>query len=140
MKIHTTNYFDTFIEAAEDTKATCGTKPLSKGNKKTVAEIQYELIVKNPYKYTSDDILFQIFAERNDLPETEYRQAREQFFSKGQPCFRTSPLAKNYGFGVHYDSNGKIAIYGIETQEYKKLKIDGNLKKVKAMRISSKNQ
>jgi len=57
MKIHTTNYFDTFIEVAEDTKAYCGTKPPTK-DKKTVAEMQHDLIAKNPYKYTSDDIFF----------------------------------------------------------------------------------
>lgn len=82
MKIHTTNYADTFIEVATDTKATTGTKPLSKGDKKTVAEMQYDLIVKNPYKYTSDDILFQVFADRNDLTQATYKQAREQFFRK----------------------------------------------------------
>lgn len=47
MKVHTTNYFDTFIEVADDTKAIFGTQPESK-NKKTVAEMQYELISKNP--------------------------------------------------------------------------------------------
>jgi len=134
MKVHTTNYRDTFIETAEDTKATSGTKPPSKGDKKTIAEIQYELIAENPYKYTSDDILFQVFADRNDLTEAEYKQAREQFFSKGQPCLRTSPLTKTYGFGVHCDSNGKIAIYGVETPEYKRFVADKSLAKVKAMR------
>jgi len=48
---------------AEDTKADRGTKPPTR-KKKTIAEMQYELIVKNPYKYTSDDILFQVFANR----------------------------------------------------------------------------
>ena len=48
MKIHTTNYFDTFIEVAEDTKIDCGIKPPIK-EKKTIAEMQYDLIVKNPY-------------------------------------------------------------------------------------------
>jgi len=134
MKIHTTNYFDTFIEVAEDTKAVCGTKPPSKGDKRTVAEMQYDLIAKNPYKYTSDDISFQVLADRNDLTKAEYKQAREQFFSKGQPCFRASPLTKTYGFGVHCDSNGKIAIYGLETSEYEKFVADKNLKKVKAMK------
>lgn len=134
MKVHTTNYFDTFIEVAEDTKAICGTKPLTKENKKTVAEMQYELIAKNPYQYTSDDVLFQVFADRNDLTKTEYKQAREQFFSKGQACFRASPLAKTYGFGIHYDSNGKMAIYGIETSEYEMFVADTQIKKVKAMR------
>ena len=43
MKVHTTNYFDTFIEVAEDTKVDYGTKPPAK-DKKTVAEMQYDLI------------------------------------------------------------------------------------------------
>ena len=133
MKVHTTNYFDTFIEVSDNTKVNCGTQPPSK-DKKTIAEMQYELIYKNPYKYTSDDILFQIFADKNDLIEVEYKQAREQFFSKGQPCFRTSPLVKIYGFGVHCDNNGKVAIYGIETPEYHFFLTDTNVKKLKAMK------
>jgi len=135
MKIHTTNYFDTFIEVAEDTKAGCGTKPPAK-DKKTVAEMQYELLANNPYKFTSDDILFQVFAERNDLTKAEYKQAREQFFSKGQACLRCSPLTKTYGYGIHADSNGKAAIYGMETDEYQKYLADTNTKKVKAMKSS----
>lgn len=136
MKTHTTNYFDTFIEVAEDTKVSIGTKPSPKGDKKTVAEMQYELIVGNPYKYTSDDVFFQVFADRNDITKSEYKQAREQFFSKGQPCFRASPLTKTYGFGVHSNSEGKIAIYGMETNEYQKFVADPKIKKVKAMKSS----
>jgi hypothetical protein len=135
MKAHTTNYFDTFIEVAEDTGAKCGTQPPSK-DKKTVAEMQYELISKNPYKYTSDDIFFQIYADRNDLTQAEYKQAREHFFSKGQPCFRASPLTKMYGFGVHSDSNGRIALYGLETKEYQTFLDNTKIKKVKAMKTS----
>lgn len=138
MKIYTTNYFDTFIEVAEDTKASCGTKPVSKTGKRTVAEIQYELLVNDPYKFTSDELLFQVFANRNDLMSTEYEQARQQFFSKGQPCLRTSPLTKNYGFGIHADSKGRIAIYGMETEQYTQLQKDAKLTKVKAMRTSRK--
>lgn len=82
MKVHTTNYQNTFIEVAVDTKATRGTKPPSKGDKKTVAEIQYELIVKNPYKYTSDDILFLVFADKNDLTKAEYNKQESYFFQK----------------------------------------------------------
>ncbi|MFV8347960.1 DUF6157 family protein [Flavobacterium sp. ZB4P13] len=133
MKVHTTNYFDTFIEIAEDTKVDCGTKPPVKENR-TIAEMQYDLIARNPYKFTSDDILFQVFADRNDLTKTEYKQAQEQFFSKGQACLRASPLTKTYGFGIHFDSKGKIAIYGAETPEYAKFTTDNNLKKVKAVR------
>jgi len=135
MKIHSTNYFDTFIEVAEDTKAYFGTLPPTK-EKKTVAEMQYELVAKNPYKFSSDDIFFQVFADRNDLTKVEYEKAREQFFSKGQPCFRASPLTKTYGFGIHSDKNGKVALYGMETEEYQKFLADTKIKKVKAMKSS----
>ncbi|GAA0878849.1 DUF6157 family protein [Algoriphagus jejuensis] len=135
MKVHTTNYFDIFIEVAEDTKADRGTIPPTKASK-TVAEMQYEMISKNPYKYTSDDILFQVFADRKDLSTAEYNEAREEFFSKGQACFRASPLTKTYGFGVHSDSKGRLALVGMETEEYQRFLSDTNVKKLKAMKSS----
>lgn len=135
MKVHSTNYFDTFIEVAEDTKVDKGYRPPTK-DKKTVAEMQYELIVQNPYKFTSDDLLFKVFAERNDVTKEEYEQVRTQLFSKGQACLRASPLTKTYGFGIHHDDNGKIALYGMETEEYQKFLADAKIKKVKAMKSS----
>ncbi|MGV3761588.1 DUF6157 family protein [Parapedobacter sp.] len=135
MKTHTTNYFDTFIEVAEDTKAAAGTRPPSKA-KPTVAEMQYDLISNHPYQYTSDDVLFQVYANRNDLTEAEYAQARVQFFSKGQACLRASPLTKTYGFGIHCDSEGKVALYGVETAAYQTLSTAPRIKKVKAMKSS----
>jgi len=56
--------------------------------------MQYDLLIETPYQLTSDDIIFNIFAERKKFKPTEYVEKRAQFFSKGQPCFRTSPLAK----------------------------------------------
>ncbi len=134
MKLHSTNYYDTFIEVAEDTKATAGTRPPSKGDKKTIAEMQYEMISENPYKYTSDDVLFNVFAHRNGIKNEEHQKAREQFFSKGQPCFRASPLTKTYGYGLHCNSEGKIALYGVESNNYQRLVADDKTKKVKAMK------
>lgn len=133
MKTHTTNYFNTLIEVAEDTKVNCGTIPPAK-DKKTVAQMQYELLDGNPYKYSSDDVLFLVYAERNNIPQDEYPEAREQFFSKGQPCMRTSPLTKNYGFGIYSNGEGKIALYGMETKEYQQLLADTTVKKIKAMK------
>jgi hypothetical protein len=134
MKLHSTNYYNTFIEVAEDTKVSCGTKPPSKPNKKTIAEMQYDLLVNNPYKFTSDDLLFRVFADRNHLTKAEYEQARIEFFSKGQACFRSSPLTKTYGFGIHADKDGKVALFGMETEQYEKFLADQHVKKVKAMR------
>lgn len=136
MKIHTTNYKDTFIEIADDCPVANGEIPPIKANTKTVANIQFEMVKNNPYKFTSDDILFQVFANKNNLTKSEYKEAREQFFSKGQPCFRASPLTKRYGWGVHNDKDGKMAIFGAESAEYKKLSKDKTLEIVKAMKSS----
>src|SRR5688572_28463013 len=116
MKIHTTNYQDTFIEVADDCPALKGEIPPMKGDVRTIATIRFELIKKHPYKYTSDDVLFQVYADRNDLTKAEYKEARKQFFSYRQPCLRASALTKRYGWGVHSDADGKVALYGRETK------------------------
>ncbi|ABG58992.1 DUF6157 family protein [Cytophaga hutchinsonii] len=137
-KTHTTNYSDTFIEVADDCSVSEGKVPEVKNDKKTIAFRQFEMLSKNPYKYTSDDVLFQVYADKNDLIKSEYEAARKAFFSKGQACFRASPLTKQFGFGVHADKKGKIALYGMETEEYQKFVRDPDIKKVKAMRTSKK--
>jgi hypothetical protein len=136
MKVHTTNYHNTFIVIAEDCQVTRGEVPPVKENAMTVASIAFEIVSKNPYKFTSDDVLFEVFAQRNNLPESELKQAREQFFSKGQPCFRASPLTKRYGWGIHNDQDGRIALYGCETINYEILSNDKNLTVIKAMKSS----
>ena len=132
--MHTTNYSNTFIEVAEDSLAEEAEIPPLRGNAKTAARIQYEMISEHPYRYTSDDVLFETHAIRKNIPETDKLQERNIFFSKGQPCLRASALTKRYGWGVHSDANGKIAIYAVESDEYRRLTNDDSLKKIKAMR------
>lgn len=137
-KIHTTNYSNTLIEPAEDCPVSISEVPIQKGDKATVATMQFELISNHPYTLTSDDVIFRIYADKNDLIPSEYEAARTVFFSKGQPCLRTSPLAKRYGFGIHANDEGKVALYGIETEAYQQLLKDENVTKVKAMRSARK--
>jgi hypothetical protein len=132
--MHTTNYINTFIEVAEDCPVTTALMPPDKAGEKTIAGLQFEIVKKNPYRYTSDDVIFQVHAQRNEITKAEMAKERELFFSKGQPCFRSSPLAKRYGWGVHSDAKGRIAIYPMESAEYQKLSKDKNLEHVKAMR------
>ncbi len=134
MKVHTTNYTNTFVQIADDCPIGEGEIPPVKADGKTVANMQFEMIQKHPYNYTSDEVLFSIFAERNDISKSEMNDARALFFSKGQACLRASPLTKRYGWGVHHNAEGKIALYGSETKEYKKLCADKNIKIVKAMK------
>ena len=129
--MHTTNYINTFIEIAEDCNATTGEAPPQK-DVKTTAQIEYEMLLGNPYQYTSDDVLYQSNGNRRGI-------SREDFFSKGQPCFRASALCKRYGWGVHSNDQGKIAIYAVGTPDYIRLAADKNIKHLRAMRSSSKN-
>ncbi|EMY59950.1 hypothetical protein LEP1GSC203_0788 [Leptospira terpstrae serovar Hualin str. LT 11-33 = ATCC 700639] len=39
--------------------------------------MQFDMISKNPYKYTYDDVFFQVFADREDLMKSEYLEARK---------------------------------------------------------------
>jgi hypothetical protein len=126
----TTNYVNTFIEIAEDSTAIDGMPPESK-EPKTAAQIEYEMLISNPYKYTSDDVLYESNGSRRGI-------SREDFFSKSQPCFRASALGKRYGWGIHSDNEGKIAIYAIGTSQYSKLQNDESIKHLKAMRSSKK--
>jgi len=137
-QIHSTNYCNTFIEVAEDTKVDCGTVPPLKGNEKTVAVMQYEMLADQPYQFTSDEVLFRVFADRKAIQSSAIDAERKAFFSKGQPCFRASPLTKSFRFGVHANDAGKIAIYGMETETYRNFVNDPTVKKVKAMRSSKK--
>ena len=47
---------------------------------------------------------------------------------------RASPLAKRYGWGIHADNDGRIAIYPLESERYRKLASDPKIKQLRAMR------
>ena len=130
MKQHTTNYTNTFIEVAEDCPVTSGTIPPLK-EPKTAARLEYEMITGNPYGYTSDDVIYETKGEPKGI-------SREAFFSKGQPCFRSSALTKRYGWGVHSDQDGKTALYAVESDEYKRFANDENIRHLRAMRNGRK--
>lgn len=131
--MHTTNYLNTFIEVADDCPTQSAEIPPQKKEDKTVATMQFDMIMAHPYRYTSDDVIFHVFATKNNRTDNLERE-RELFFSKGQPCFRSSPLTKRYGWGLHNNAEGKIAIYPVESVEYQQFVKDEGLKKVKAMR------
>ncbi len=133
------NYIDTFITAAEDSTAERGIIPQDKAGKKTIAGIQYEMLADHPYEYTQEDVLFQTHARHKAIPAAELKahgkQLREQFFAKDQPCLRASPLPRKYGWGFHFDPKGKVALYPVESKQYKQLASKA-AKLLKALRSS----
>ncbi|MEL4105332.1 DUF6157 family protein [Oscillospiraceae bacterium WX1] len=130
MKLHTTNYTNAFIETAEDCPVKFAEIPPDK-ELKTAARMEYEMLANSPYKYTSDDVIYKTKGASKGI-------SREAFFSKGQPCFRASALTKRYGWGVHSDVEGKIAIYPMESIKYSHLVSDESIEHIKAMRNKKK--
>jgi hypothetical protein len=117
MKTHTTNYIDTFITVAPDCTAKAGLEP-PEGASISIAHRSFRLIKNNPYVHTSDDVIFAVHAERKQIAARDRKAARALFFSKGQACLRASDLCKRYGWGVHFDAQGRVALYGVESKEY----------------------
>lgn len=127
----TTNYTHTFIAASPDSRATRSEEP---AKAESIAGIEYGLLRDTPYKFTSDDLLFEVHARRNGIADSERARAREAFFTKSHACLRASPLVKRYGWGLHHDGRGKVAAYGIETDDYRKLGSRSDLKIVAGLR------
>lgn len=113
-----------FVVIADDSGATVGTIPPLKGETPTLARRQYDLLINHPYAYDLDGFNFAIHCQKNGWSDAECEAHRAEFFSKSHPCLRASPLTKTYGFGAHYNSAGKIAIYPVDSRAYGKLAND----------------
>lgn len=132
--MHTTNYENAFIEIAEDCPVARAEVPPDLGDRKTIANLQFDMISEAPYRYTSDDVIFTVHADRKGIAEAERAVERARFFSRGQACLRASPLAKLYGWGIHSDAAGRVALVPAGSEEYRRLAEDPDVRHVRAMR------
>ena len=102
-----------------------GVEPVSKRDAKPAHVIQYELLSQNPYVYTFEEQLFEVYMRHkgysSEMGEAEKERVREELLAKSHPCMRASMLPKKYGWGVHYNHEGKIALYGMESEAYQTL-------------------
>ena len=130
MKNH--NYYDTFIETAEDCAASQGTVPQPYRGKGTIAMTHYRLLAQ-PYARTQQEVLWLTETQRTGQDPAD-DAAQEAFFAPGRACLRASPLTKQYGWGIHFDSQGRAALVGAETAEYQRFKADPQLKHIRGMR------
>ncbi len=136
--LYTTNVYNTFIRVAEDCPARTGEPPPPRGGNPTVAGLQYEMIAEAPYRHTSDDVVFATSVRGRELDAKATRKerslARDEFFSRGQACLRASGLGKRFGWGIHADAEGRVALYAVDSKPYKAFERDPNLAQTRAMR------
>lgn len=122
------NYFDTLIAVADDCPVSSGVRPGTGGE--SVAQVQYELLAGRPHELTQEDVLFESWLARQDLPDElsgdERECLRQDFLSKPQASLRSSPLPRRYGWGLLFDADGKVALCPMESEEYRHLSGDAN--------------
>jgi Family of unknown function (DUF6157) len=131
---------DTFVVVAPDCPVSSAVVPAAEGTNPPVHVIQYELLTARPYRFTLEDLIFETYTRRAGITKTEIKQRaaaiRAELFSRPHACMRASALPKRYGWGVHYDSKGRVALYPMESAEYKQFasgKVSG-VKLVAALR------
>ena len=132
------NYVNTFIAVAPDTSAKAGIVQPGRGDKKSIAQLEYELISGKPYTLTQEEVQFSVHVQRHGIPTAELKAKRAKlwsgFFFKPMACMRASPLPKSYGWGLHFDAEGKVALVAIESPEYSRLLKNSAIKQLSAMR------
>jgi len=136
-------YRETFISVAEDCRALTGEAPPARGSTPTVAVIQHAMLTSRPGHWTQEDVLLASSPElrtREDatsleqLPVDELRRLMDDYFAQPRACLRASPLPKTYGWGLHYDEQGRITLHAVDSEEYARLSSDDSLTQLKAMR------
>ncbi|REK76386.1 DUF6157 family protein [Paenibacillus paeoniae] len=141
---HWTNIF---IAVAPDCPVFEGVEPVAKREGKPAHVIQYELLANHPYRFTFEEQLFEVYWRHKgfdpNMPGDERSRLRDELLSKSHPCMRASQLPKKFGWGVHYNEEGKIALYGMETESYRGLldaaKSDEHMELQIAVRSSKKS-
>lgn len=128
------SYRNTFIRIAADCPEQEGVEPPVRGGKKPVHLIHLELLRAKPYHFTHEALVAEGELRREPSTGETRKEILARLRTKPIPCLRTSPLAKRYGWGIHFDKKGKIAAYPAGSAEYAKLATDPELGQVLAMR------
>ncbi len=124
-------YVNTFVAVAADCPVTTGVipdRPLS------IPGIEYALLTANRYMLTGEDLILAVHSRHKGISEADIETFKAALFAKPHPCLRASLLTKRYGWGAHYDAEGRIALYGVETDDYRRLTSEPGIKVVPAMR------
>jgi hypothetical protein len=118
-------YKNTFIQVAPDSATTEGIVPESNRATTPVHVIEYQLLSQKPYHFYHEDLIFEVYLVRHGISDEERASLgeviRADLFQREHPCLRASALTKRYGWGAHYDEHGKIALYAVDSAEYKQL-------------------
>jgi len=115
------DYRNVLIQVAEDCPVNKGVKPEPENG---IAYVGYDELSRNPYKYTELEFYKQVHHIRRNKPELKIETYD----------IRRNALCKKYGWGVHINESGALALVGCETDKYKELLKNVMVDKVDAFR------
>ncbi len=135
-------YRNTFIKVADDCPVTVGTEPKQRGGKKTGVNHEFDVLQADPYGRSGDELIFEVYLRKKGISAAEVAANRDalwaDLFRKEHPCLRASSLTKRYGWGAHYNAEGKIALYPMESAAYQQFLADEGATVLMAMRSKRK--
>ena len=126
--------FNTFVEVAEDCPTGQAEVPSTRPGRVTKAAIEYGLIAQEPYVLTEEELAFRTRMAMRGVSESDGPAERKRSIFTNKPRLRVSALAKRYGWGIHIDSRGRVALVPVESPEYRRLAADPGLNHVRAFR------
>ncbi|MGO4547312.1 DUF6157 family protein [Paenibacillus sp. 2TAB23] len=116
------NYYNTFITVSPDCPSEFGLVPPDKKGGRTKPSLEYELAAEQPYQYTQEELLYEVHVRHKGIAPEELAERgaeiRETFYSKPTACMRASMLPKKYGWGLHFNQEGKLALIPRESELY----------------------
>lgn len=98
-------------------------KPTSKTGKKTVATTLFKVLKENPYQFKQFDVFYEVHINQLNKSKTLKLETYK---------LQRSELCALRGWGIHGDSQGKLALIPAESDKYKELLSDPTIKKKKA--------
>ncbi|MEZ0447064.1 DUF6157 family protein [Cellulomonas sp. ICMP 17802] len=110
------DYTSTFITVAPDTRAVAGVEPVGS----SIAASTFALIAPEPYALRSSDVIFRVWASRHEV-DASSADEWAAFYSTPHACLRSSDLGKRYGWGIHADADGRLAVYAVGSDAYESL-------------------
>lgn len=113
---------NTLITVAESSSKT-STIPKSNRKNETVKEVVYRVLKENPYKFKQYELFYEVHI--NQLKKTKVLKLETYKLQRSELC-------SSLGWGFHGDEHGRIAIFPVESKEYKALFNDSTIRKMNA--------
>ena len=99
------------IEVAGDSEVDHAMEPPDGGTKKNIQRIMYEVLIENPYRYTEIELLHEVHVVRRNRDDLKLKSY----------TIKRSPLVKRFGWGIHRNQEGKLALISVESDLYREL-------------------